>query len=236
MSKCERFAGMRIDVITAFPNILGLPLSQSIVGRAQKKGIVDIHTVDPRDFTSDNHRTIDEIPYGGGPGMVLKPEPIYSAVDFLLSEISGDPRIIITTPRGQQFDQKAADRFANEENLIFICGHYRGMDERIFELATDEMSIGDFVVTGGEIPAMLMIDAIVRRIPGSLNDFESAERDSFAQSNLLGEPLYTRPEIFREMRVPEILLSGHHQKIEEWRKEQRLELTKTKREELLTIE
>ena len=209
---------MQIHLITAFPTIFTGPLSESMMKRAQERGIVEIHVHDLRDFTEDKHRSVDDYPYGGGPGMILKPEPIVRAVEHIQQQWPGvTPRLILMSPQGETFTQATANALANEPVLVFICGHYKGTDERVRQLlVADEISIGDYVLTGGELPAMVVVDAVVRLQPGVLGDLDSAAGDSF-QGEWFDHPHYTRPEEFRGQRVPEILLSGHHEKIRAWR-------------------
>jgi tRNA (guanine37-N1)-methyltransferase len=227
---------MKIDVLTLFPAMFEGVFSASILGKARDKGIVSLETVNFRDFANNKHNTVDDYPYGGGGGMVLKAEPIFSAVESLTSHLAGDdrqPRIILMCPQGEPFSQSKAEELAGEKHLIFICGHYEGYDERIREhLVTDELSIGDYVLTGGELPAMVMIDSVVRLLPGVLGNETSAVTDSFS-TGFLEYPHYTRPVQFREYEVPEILLSGHHANIEKWRRQQAIYRTWTKRPELL---
>ncbi len=225
---------MRIDVITIFPRILREPLDESILKQARKRIDLQIRLVDLRDYARDKHRTVDDTPYGGGPGMIIKPEPVFLAMEDLLQEEkpSETVRVIFPTPQGRLFTQEVAEELSRAEHLIFLCGHYKAVDQRVIDTwVTDEISVGDFVLSGGEIPTLLMIDAIVRLIPGVLGDIESARTDSF-QNFLLDCPYYTRPEEFRGMRVPEVLLSGHHQKIEQWRQQQRIERTRKRRPDL----
>jgi tRNA (guanine37-N1)-methyltransferase len=223
---------MRIDVISAVPAILESPLNESILKRAQENGLVELHIHNLRDYAHDRHLTIDDVPYGGGAGMVLKPEPIFECVESLKSQREYDA-VIYLSADGERFDQKMAARLSLCSNLLFLCGHYKGIDERVREsLITREISIGDFVLTGGELPALVVIDAVVRLIPGVLHDGESALSDSF-QDHLLDCPWYTRPPVYREMKVPEVLLSGNHAEIEKWREEKRLQRTQTKRKDLL---
>jgi len=224
---------MRIDIVTGFPNLVKSPLEESILKRAQQKGLVDIHIHDLRDHASGRHRQIDDYPYGGGSGMILKPEPIFRCVEAILQEYPCERRkIILLSPQGQLFNQELANELAQWEHLILICGHYKGVDERVAEyLATDEISIGDYVLSGGELPALVVIDAVVRLIPGVLGDYESAQTDSF-QNGLLDHPHYTRPENFRGMRVPEVLLSGNHAAIARWRRERAIQKTRTRRKDL----
>lgn len=225
---------MRIDVVSGFPEVLRAPLNESILKQAQKRIDLQIVLQDLREFTTDKHRTIDDTPYGGGPGMILKPEPLFTALEKIFQETGdrAESRVIFPTPQGQQFTQQLAEEFAGESHLVFICGHYKGVDQRVIDAwVTDEISMGDFILTGGEIPALLMIDAIVRLLPGVLGDIESARTDSF-QDGLLDCPYYTRPENFKGMRVPEVLLSGNHAEIERWRMEQRLSRTRERRPDL----
>jgi len=225
---------MKIDIITAFPDLVKSPLEESIIKRAQQKGLVQIRVHNLRDFATDKHRQVDDYPYGGGSGMILKPEPIFNCVESLLKQNQGSkPRIILMSPRGVKYSQKMAWELSRCQHLIFICGHYKGVDERVREnLITDEISIGDYILTGGELPALVVIDSVVRLIPGVLGDFDSVVTDSF-QNGLLDHPHYTRPREFRGMKVPEVLLSGHHAEIEKWRKQKALEITLKRRKDLL---
>lgn len=222
---------IRIDILTGLPKLLESPLQESILKRAQEKEKVAIVVHDLRDFTHDKHRTIDDTPYGGGAGMVLKPEPIFECVEALRREREYD-EILLMTPDGPTLSQKTANDLSLNQNLLIICGHYKGVDERVREgLVTREVSIGDYVLTGGELAAAVLVDAVVRLIPGVLNDSESALSDSF-QDGLLGYPEYTKPAEFRGMKVPEALLSGDHKKIQHWRDEQRRKRTETRRHDL----
>ncbi|MBX7150519.1 tRNA (guanosine(37)-N1)-methyltransferase TrmD [bacterium] len=236
---------MQIDIITAFPTMLDGPLSQSIIARAVKQGLVTITTHDLRRYTTDKHRTIDDTPYGGGGGMILKADPIFACIEDLLGlpEISSanhvrdfvgsDVRIIAPMPQGEVFTQKKAVELSLQTRLIFICGHYKGIDERVHDkLITDACSVGDYVLTGGELPAMVMIDAAIRLIPGALHDSISALTDSF-QDELLDCPYYTRPDEYRGMKVPEALLSGNHAAITQWREEKKKEITRKVRPDLV---
>jgi tRNA (guanine37-N1)-methyltransferase len=223
---------MRIDIVTGLPKLLESPFQESILRRAQDKGKVTVVVHDLRDFTHDKHRTIDDTPYGGGAGMVLKPEPIFECAEALRRERTYD-EIILMTPDGPTLDQKTANSLSLRENLLVICGHYKGVDERVREgLVTREVSIGDYVLTGGELAAAVLVDAVVRLIPGVLNDSESALSDSF-QDGLLGYPEYTKPAEYRGMKVPEALLSGDHEKIRQWREEQRRKRTEARRLDMM---
>jgi tRNA (guanine37-N1)-methyltransferase len=226
---------MRIDIVTGLPKLLESPLQESILRRAQEKGKVEIVVTDLRRFAHDKHQTIDDTPYGGGSGMILKPEPIFECIESLKADRQYD-EIILLTPDGEQFNQGLANELSLKENLLLVCGHYKGVDERVREaLITREISIGDYVLTGGELAAAVVTDAIVRLVPGVLNDSESALSDSF-QDGLLGSPHYTRPPEYRGIKVPEVLLSGNHAEIEKWRQEQRLERTRKRRKDLLNKE
>jgi len=224
---------MKIDVITVFPSMFTGVFEASILGKAQEKGIVSLRTVNFRDFATNKHGSVDDYPYGGGGGMVLKPEPVFAAVESVIEPDEPKPRIILMCPQGETFTQRKAEELAKERHLVFICGHYEGYDERIREhLATDEISIGDYVLTGGELPAMVVIDCVVRLLPGALGNERSAVTDSFS-NGLLEYPQYTRPAKFREWSVPEVLLSGHHANIERWRRQQSLIRTLRRRPDLL---
>jgi len=208
---------MRIDVVTGHPRLLASPLQESMLRRAQDMGLVEIIVHDLREFTTDRHRTIDDTPYGGGAGMVLKPEPVFACIESLQGERSYD-EVIYLSADGVPFAQRQANELSLKRNLILLCGHYKGVDERIRQaLVTREISIGEYVLTGGELPALVVIDAVVRLLPGVLHDGESLLDDSF-QDGLLGPPSYTRPAEFRGMRVPEVLLSGNHREIAAWRR------------------
>jgi tRNA (guanine37-N1)-methyltransferase len=222
---------MRIDIITALPSLLDSFLNQSILKRAQDKNVVELVIQDLRNYTPYKHEQVDDYAFGGGAGMVLMPEPLFNCIETLQKERSYDA-IIYVTPDGRQFDQKTANRFSLLENIMIICGHYKGIDERVRQaLVTHEISIGDFVLSGGELPAAIIADAVIRLIPGVLSDETSALTDSF-QDDLLAPPVYTRPAEFRGMKVPEVLLSGHEEKINQWRFEQSVERTKERRPDL----
>ncbi|MFD2171399.1 tRNA (guanosine(37)-N1)-methyltransferase TrmD [Tumebacillus lipolyticus] len=223
---------MRIDIVTIFPEMFEPVIGGSIVGRARNQNAVEINLIDFRDHSNNKHNTVDDTPYGGGGGMVLKPEPIFLAVESLLQE-GKRPRIILTCPQGEVYSQNKALELAQEDHLIVISGHYEGYDERIREhLITDEISIGDYVLTGGELPAMVIVDSIVRLLPGVLGNETSAELDSFREP-LLEYPHYTRPADFRGWKVPDILMSGHHANIESWRRKESLRRTLLRRPDLL---
>lgn len=224
---------MNFHVLTLFPEMIMNGLETSILGRAAAKGIVSFEAVNIRDYTLERHGKVDDYPYGGGAGMVMQAEPIYRAYEALVEKIGKKPRVIYMTPQGQTFNQGIAEDLAKEEDLVFLCGHYEGVDERVLEMiATDYLSAGDYVLTGGELPAMMMIDCISRLVPGVLNNNVSAEFETF-HDNLLEYPQYTRPEVFMGKKVPDILLSGHHANVEKWRKEQSIIRTLKNRPELL---
>ncbi|MFH1646840.1 MAG: tRNA (guanosine(37)-N1)-methyltransferase TrmD [Chloroflexota bacterium] len=227
---------MRIDILTLFPPMFEVPFSFGIFQRAVASGLVSLNTVDIRDYTHDKHHTADDYPYGGGAGMVLKPEPIFEAVEAIKRDAGpegGDLPVIMLTPQGRPFSQSIARELSGHRHLVFICGHYEGVDERVGErLVTDEISIGDYVLTGGELPAMVVIDAVVRLLPGVLGSEESPQEDSHA-CGLLEYPQYTRPADFRGWTVPEVLLSGNHARIAKWRREQIIKRTLERRPELL---
>ena len=224
---------MNFHVLTLFPEMIMNGLETSILGRAAAKGIVSFEAVNIRDYTLERHGKVDDYPYGGGAGMVMQAEPIYRAYAALVEKIGKKPRVIYMTPQGQTFNQSIAEDLAKEEDLVFLCGHYEGVDERVLEMiATDYLSAGDYVLTGGELPAMMMIDCISRLVPGVLNNNVSAEFETF-HDNLLEYPQYTRPEVFMGKKVPDILLSGHHANVEKWRREQSIIRTLKNRPELL---
>lgn len=225
---------MNYHILTLFPDMVLNGLNTSIIGRAAEKGLLSIEAIDIRDYSNDKHHSVDDYPYGGGAGMVMQPMPVCEAYDDLCNKIGKKPRVIYMTPQGTVFNQKIAGELAKEEDLVFLCGHYEGIDERALSLvATDFLSIGDYVLTGGELPAMVMIDCISRLIPGVLNNETSAEFESF-HDNLLEYPQYTRPDEYRGLKVPDVLLSGHHKNIEGWRREQSIKRTLERRPDLLT--
>jgi len=226
---------MRIDIITVLPDLLESPLNHSIVQRAKKKGLAEINIINLRDFSSDKHKSVDDYPFGGGSGMVMTIEPIYKAIKHLESIREYD-EIIYTSPDGNLFNQKTANELSLKQNIIILAGHYKGIDQRVRDqLITREISVGDYVLSGGEIPAALITDAIVRLIPGVISDEQSALYDSF-QDNLLAPPVYTRPAKFRGWEVPDILLSGNTPEIEQWRHKQSLQRTRDMRPDLLDDE
>ena len=224
---------MRIDILTIFPGMFRGPFEESIVKRAVEKGIVQIFLHDIRDYASDKHRTVDDYPFGGGQGMLMKPEPLFAAVEDVQGQAAQRGPIVLLTPQGRLFDQKVAVELARHDRLVLICGHYEGVDARVHEhLATDEISIGDYVLSGGELAAMVVVDAVVRQIPGVLGSPLSSADDSFAE-DLLEYPQYTRPADFQGMNVPEVLLSGNHGEIALWRRQQSLLRTARRRPDLL---
>lgn len=226
---------MRIDIVTLFPGMFRGPFEESIVKRASERGLVNIIIHNLRDFTTDKHHVVDDSPYGGGGGMVLKPEPIFAAVEAIraLEEDEASPAVILLTPQGRVFKQDVARELAGHKRLILLCGHYEGVDERVREhLVSDEISIGDYVLTGGELATMVVVDAVVRLLPGALGSEEAAQEDSHA-TGLLEYPHYTRPPEFRGWQVPEVLLSGNHAEIARWRREQSLRRTLERRPDML---
>ncbi len=223
---------MKFYVLTLFPEMFSPVLEASVLGKAHKEGFISTTVLDIRDFTHDIHRTVDDYPYGGGPGMVLKPEPVYEAVEHIRSELKEHPTVALLSPQGRKFDSCLAKQLAAKSCLVLVAGHYEGFDERIRALADIEISVGDFVLTGGEIPAMLVLDAVGRFVEGVLGSDQSAGQDSFSEGLLEG-PQYTRPREYRGMRVPEVLLSGDHRAIGRWRKKESLRRTFLRRRELL---
>ena len=235
---------MQFYIMTLFPDMVMDGLNTSIIGRAMEKGLLDIEAVNIRDYAFNKHNSVDDYPYGGGAGMLMQAEPVYQCYEAVKKKIEAkallsdpgtrkNPRVIYLSPQGKTFNQTMAEEFAQEEDLVFLCGHYEGIDERVLnEVVTDYVSIGDYVLTGGELPAMIMIDAISRLVPGVLHNDVSAEFESF-QDNLLEYPQYSRPEIWHEKQVPQVLLSGHHANIEAWRREQSIIRTAKNRPDLL---
>lgn len=224
---------MKFTILTLFPEMIENTMSESITGRAIKNGLVELNAVNIRDYSGNKHGQVDDYPYGGGAGMVMQPGPIYRAYMAVTEGKEKKPRVIYMTPQGRTFNQGIAKELAREDELILLCGHYEGVDERVIEMiVTDELSIGDYVLTGGELPAMVVMDTISRLVPGVLHNDTSASEESFS-NNLLEYPQYTRPEEFMGKKVPDVLLSGHHANIEKWRKEQSIERTRLKRPDLL---
>ncbi len=224
---------MKIDILTLFPEMFEGVFNQSILKKAKENNFVTYNVVNFREFSSNKHQAVDDYPYGGGAGMVLKPQPIFDAVERLNENNEKSPRVILLCPQGERFTQQKAEELAKEDHLLFVCGHYEGYDERIRKhLITDELSIGDYVLTGGELPAMVIVDSVVRLLPGVLGNEDSPVKDSHS-CGLLEHPHYTRPADFRGLTVPEVLLSGNHQKIEEWRNKESLRRTFERRPDLL---
>ena len=224
---------MKFDIVTIFPKMVQAPLEEGIVGRAIERGLLDVRVHDLREHTTDRHRVVDDVPFGGGPGMVLKPEPLFRAVEHI-RETRGEPgAVILTSPDGPALTHAAAERLRTGGHVVVLCGRYEGVDERVRRhLATEELSIGDYVVSGGELPALVIVDAIARLVPGVVGDEQSVARDSFA-GGLLDYPQFTRPAEFRGMAVPPVLLSGHHREIERWRRREALARTLQRRPDLL---
>ena len=226
---------MWIDLITVFPDMIAQAVEFGVIGRAKEKGLLEIVTHDLRDFTKDRHRSVDDYCYGGGPGMLMKPEPLFEAVESIQCECSSR-KVILLSPQGKIFNQEMARQLSLTDHLIMICGRYKGVDERVCEyLVTDEISIGDYVLSGGEIPALVLVDAVSRLLPGALGNYESAQDDSFSDG-ILDYPHYTRPADYRGMSVPEVLLSGDPQKISKWQRQQALIRTLRKRPDLLKLD
>jgi len=222
---------MRIDVLSLFPEMITGPLNQSIIGRAIEKGIIDLHAHDIRDYTTDRHRMVDDTPFGGGAGMVMMIEPLYNAIKAI--DPDNKARKVITDASGEKFDQTSAKKMMVEDWLIIICGHYKGVDERIKELFDiTEISVGDYVLTGGELPALIIIDAVTRLVPGVIKEIDSAQSDAFFEG-LLGYPEYTQPREFQGFKVPDVLLNGNHEQIRQWRLAQSLKRTRSRRPDLL---
>ena len=224
---------MQFDIVSIFPGMLRAPLAEGVVGRAIARGLIDVGIHDLRDFTTDRHRVVDDMPFGGGPGMVMKPEPFFAAVEFIRSHRGEPDAIVLTSPDGDRFAHRDAARLATARRVVFLCGRYEGVDERVRRhLATEALSIGDYVLSGGELPALVMLDAIARLVPGVVGDDESVARDTFV-SGLLDYPQFTRPAVFQGLEVPEVLLSGHHGAIARWRRREALARTLARRPEML---
>jgi tRNA (guanine37-N1)-methyltransferase len=224
---------VKIDIVTIFPRMVDAPLAEGIVGRAIGRGLLDARVHDLRASTTDRHRVVDDVPFGGGPGMVLKPEPLFRAVDAIRAERGEPSAIILTSPDGKRFTHRDAERLSRLAHVVILCGRYEGVDERVrLHLATEEISIGDYVLSGGELPALVILDAIARFVPGVVGDDESVARDTFSRG-LLDYAQYTRPADFRGMTVPPVLLSGHHAEIERWRRREALKRTLRRRPDLL---
>lgn len=224
---------MRFHIMTLFPEIFNSYMDESIMKRAVEKGIIEVYIYNIRDFSNNKHKKVDDYPFGGGVGMVMTPQPIYDTYKHIITTHNiNNPSVIYLTPKGKVYNQSMAKQMSLKEDIILLCGHYEGIDERIIDLiVTDEISIGDYVLTGGELPALIMIDSISRLIPGVLNQEESFEEESF-KDNLLEYPHYTRPRDFEGLKVPEVLLSGNHKKIDEWRREESIRITKERRFDL----
>lgn len=224
---------MKIDIVTIFPKMVEGPLAEGIVGRAIGRGLLDVRVHDLRDHTTDRHRVVDDMPFGGGPGMVLKPEPLFRAVEHISAEHGAPAAVILTSPDGKRFSHRDALRLSGLGHIVVLCGRYEGVDERVrTHLASEALSIGDYVLSGGELPALVMIDAVARLLPGVVGDEQSVARDSFMRG-LLDFPQYTRPADFRGMAVPPTLMSGHHREIERWRRREALAATVERRPDLL---
>jgi tRNA (guanine37-N1)-methyltransferase len=221
-----------VDIVTIFPAMIEQPLAAGIIGRAIERGTLDVKVRDLRDFTTDRHRVVDDVPYGGGPGMVLKPDPIFRALDAIAAERGAPLTVIMTSPQGRRVTQAEAERLAGLEHIVLLCGRYEGFDERVRERVTDELSIGDYVLTGGELPALVVLDAVARFVPGVVGDEQSVAQDTFSRG-LLNHPQYTRPPEIDDLRVPDVLLSGNHAEIRKWRKREALSRTLERRPDLL---
>ena len=224
---------MIFDIVTIFPDLVRAALAEGIVSRAMERRLLTVGVRDLRDFTSDRHRVVDDVPYGGGPGMVLKPEPLFKAVESIAADRGGSDAVVLMSPQGRRFTQVDAERLASLERVVLLCGRYEGVDDRVrTDLATEELSIGDYVLTGGELPALVVVDVVARLVPGVVGDAASVEQESFARG-LLDFPQYTRPADFRALKVPDVLLSGHHAEISRWRKRQAVGRTWARRPDLI---
>ena len=233
---------MTVDIVTIFPAMIEPLLAAGIVGRAIERGTLDVKVHDLRDFTTDRHRVVDDVPYGGGPGMVLKPDPIFRALDAVAAARGGAVTVIMTSPQGKRFTQAEAERLSGLAHLVLLCGRYEGFDERVRERVTEELSIGDYVLTGGELPALVVLDAVARLVPGVVGDEQSVAQDTFSNRGLLNHPQYTRPPaievrgvdgVLEVLRVPAVLTSGNHAEIRKWRKREALSRTLERRPDLL---
>ncbi len=223
---------MTFDVVTIFPRMVEAALAEGVVGRARAEGVIDVHVHDLRDYTSDRHRVVDDVPFGGGPGMVMKAEPLFLAVQAVKARWAAEGVVVITSPAGRRFDQAAARRMAAAGRVVWLCGRYEGIDERLGEaVGAEEWSIGDYVLSGGELPALVMLDAVARLVPGVVGDAQSVAEDSFS-AGLLDHPHYTRPAVWRDLAVPDVLVSGHHGEIEQWRRQAALARTRGRRPDL----
>jgi tRNA (guanine37-N1)-methyltransferase len=226
---------LKIDIVTIFPRMVQGPLAEGIVGRAIERGLLDVRVHDLRGYTTDRHRVVDDVPFGGGPGMVLKPEPLFRAVEQIERERGTPAAVVLTSPDGRRFSQADARRLKALGHIVILCGRYEGVDDRVRQhLATEQISIGDYVLSGGELPALVIVDAVARMVPGVVGDAESVTRDSFTRG-LLDFPQYTRPAEFRGMSVPPVLLSGHHAEIDRWRRREALARTLEHRPDLLEL-
>jgi tRNA (guanine37-N1)-methyltransferase len=223
---------MKFDVVTIFPAMFERPLAEGVLGRAVSRGTLDVTVHDLRDFTTDRHRVVDDMPYGGGPGMVLKPDPIFRALDAIEAEHGSPAAVIMTSPQGTRFTQAEAQRLSRLPHIVLLCGRYEGVDERVRERVSEEVSIGDYVLSGGELPALVVLDAVARFVPGVVGDDQSVAEDSFSRG-LLDFPHYTRPAVVGDLRVPDVLLSGNHQEIRRWRKQESVGRTLERRPDLL---
>ena len=224
---------MRFDIVTIFPRMIEAAMAEGILAKAIHRQLLTVRARDLRDFTDDRHRTVDDVPYGGGPGMVLKPEPMFRAVEAIAGEAGSPEAVVLVSPHGRRFSQTEATRLASLHRVVILCGRYEGIDDRVREnLATEELSLGDYVLTGGELPALVIVDTVARLLPGVVGDEDSVAGDSFSRG-ILDYPHFTRPAEFREWRVPEVLVSGHHGEIRKWRKRQAIELTLQRRPDLL---
>jgi tRNA (guanine37-N1)-methyltransferase len=220
------------DVVTIFPRMVEAALADGVVGRARAEGVIDVHVHDLRDYTSDRHRVVDDVPFGGGPGMVMKAEPLFLAVQAIKVRWADEGLVVITSPAGRRFDQAAARRMADAGRVVWLCGRYEGIDERLgAAVGAEEWSIGDYVLSGGELPALVMLDAVARLVPGVVGDAQSVVEDSFS-AGLLDHPHYTRPAVWRDLAVPDVLVSGHHGEIERWRRKAALARTRGRRPDL----